>query len=417
MKNILVVTNVPPWPTTTGSAQRTKLLIRSLRQHGNVDFFLVNQHRIRDPAIFRKLRDEFGLVGAVDPWGPPKQSLPQRLRSFLRSRTEKYGAMLGWVAQLYVPNSRVQSHLERVFARKHYDLIVGRYLRPTAVSGALEHRPVVLDLDDFAIDIYEARLRGAGSWRDRWVARRALSQLRTIVPHHLRACAHIWVTSRSDQDRVGVSQATILSNIPFIDPETLSLLPLPIDLTSRSLLVVAGLKYPVNLRAVDRFIRAVWPRVHDEHPGATIRIVGSGMTNRQRERWSKSPGVVPVGFVDDLRSEYEQCLFTVVPIFAGGGTKIKVAESLLYGRTIVLSTHALRGYQEVLRDGESVRTAADEEGLVEKCLELLNDPTAAAKLAQTGHALVRDRYTFDHFSEIVGEAVAKIFADETTVVR
>ena len=49
------------------------------------------------------------------------------------------------------------------------------------------------------------------------------------------------------------------------------------------------------------------------------------------------PNVEVSGFVQDLPPVYERAAFTVAPIYWGGGTKIKVLESLAYGRTCVAS--------------------------------------------------------------------------------
>src|SRR5690606_21015222 len=122
---------------------------------------------------------------------------------------------------------------------------------------------------------------------------------------------------------------------------------------SQVILTVSAMRFRVNEEAVDRFVQKIWPRIRAAAPQARFRIVGSQMTEAHRARWGAHAGVEVIGFVERLADAYGACALTVAPIFEGGGTKIKVLESLLYGRTCVVAPHAQRGYEHVLRHGES----------------------------------------------------------------
>ena len=83
----------------------------------------------------------------------------------------------------------------------------------------------------------------------------------------------------------------------------------------------------------DRMVRerrvAVDPESRAER---RVQNRAKGHETPQRLRWEAIDGVQPVGYVDDLADEYRRCAFTVAPIFEGAGTKIKVLESLAFGR-------------------------------------------------------------------------------------
>jgi glycosyltransferase involved in cell wall biosynthesis len=173
------------------------------------------------------------------------------------------------------------------------------------------------------------------------------------------------------------------------------------------MLIVGSLRHTVNVRAIDRFLRSGWPRIFKNEPGSEFRIVGYGMTDVQQDRWGAVPGVVPVGFIEDLRSEYGRCAFTVVPVFEGGGTKIKVLESLRYGRTVVAASHSCRGYTDILRHGEALWEAPDEDAIVEGCIRLLREPGLREKMAEAGCRLVRRHYSCERFQQVVRETVER----------
>ena len=132
-----------------------------------------------------------------------------------------------------------------------------------------------------------------------------------------------------------------------------------------------------------------------------------------RSRWGAVPGVDPIGFAEDLRQSYSDAALTVVPIREGGGTKIKVLESMMYGRACVCASHSLRGYEEVLKHNESIYVAPDDDALIEGCVSLLNAPAKRAELAKVGGQQVREHFSLDRFTNIVVESVDKVCGDKT----
>lgn len=402
---ILLVTDNPPTPPTSGGAQRTTLIARALGELGQVDLLLVDRFRLRDPQRLRRLSEEYGAVEVVAPWSAHPDAILGGLRFVLAAYADLLAAPLGRLERAYAPEPRVAKLLSELLAERRYDLIVGRYLRATAFSGALRHAPVVLDMDDHDLGIYESVLAAPAASRwDRFCARRALAQLRPLLPHLLARCAHVWVTSEEDRARVGAAPATVLPNIPFPDDVPAAHAQAP----SGPILWVGTLDYHVNARAVERFLSAVWPLIFEQAPSTRFRIVGAGLSPRQRRSWANVPGVEPVGYVADLPAEYARARFAIAPIFEGAGTKIKVLEAMRHGRAVVATAHAQRGFAHVLRDGESLLVAADEPAFAAACLRLIRDPELAARLGQAGRQVVAREFGFDRFRQQVHATVANV---------
>ena len=65
------------------------------------------------------------------------------------------------------------------------------------------------------------------------------------------------------------------------------------------------------------------------------------------DKYSKTWGSEKVevqGFVNDVESLYEDALMVVVPLFSGGGMKVKVVEALMYGKYIIGTNEAFAGF-------------------------------------------------------------------------
>jgi len=352
-----------------------------------------------------RLRDEFNLVALAErrtrtvPAGV--QLIPRAARRPLDRLRKNFNR---WHIR-YLPDSNIQSWLSERIAARPYDLLVGRYLRHTVRSGALSHSPVIVDVDDLDTQTYLSRagVPGIPSSELRKLPRRA-RLLDRVIQKWLPRATHLWVTSEEDRHAVGPSRTTVLPNIPLSTPPG----PLPTKSDSNTILFVGSMKFRVNTRATQRFVYHAWPKIKSLHPSAILRIVGSGMTPEHRANWSSVPGVEPLGFVDDLRPLYADCAFVAVPIYEGGGTKIKVLEALTYGRSCVVTRHSHRGYEDSLRSGESLLVADTETQFVDACVRLLRNPELRDALARHGSAQAARRFTYSAFERIVRDTVDKV---------
>ncbi len=232
--------------------------------------------------------------------------------------------------------------VERLGSLDGYDLIVARYLQAATTFDLLGKCPLVIDVDDYDPDRLRQRIQHAGFLK-KLTLRRALRYSVAAHEDSLPRADAQWIANPEDRRHPGLNDAILLPNIPYFVGGTAPI-PTPADPNSRIFLMVGTLSYSANSDGVDAFIRQAWPRVIARYPDAEFHIVGQGMSERQKARWSRVPGVKPIGFVQDLSKAYEGCLAAVAPIQAGGGTNIKVLEAAAYQRVCVLTRIAHRGF-------------------------------------------------------------------------
>lgn len=101
------------------------------------------------------------------------------------------------------------------------------------------------------------------------------------------------------------------------------------------------------------FIGALWfPNIHGlkwfvnnvlDHVNIKLQIVGSGMDALKSE--FIHPKIEFLGFVPDLSSVLINADYILCPIFKGSGMKIKICESLMYGKNIIGTKEAFEGYE------------------------------------------------------------------------
>ena len=91
-----------------------------------------------------------------------------------------------------------------------------------------------------------------------------------------------------------------------------------------------------------------------------------------------------LGEVDDAAATYDTPSVVVVPLHAGSGMRIKIAEALAAGRPIVTTTKGMTGLP--LEHGEHVMVADTAEHFAKALVDLLSDGDKAIAMGQRGRA-------------------------------
>ena len=114
--------------------------------------------------------------------------------------------------------------------------------------------------------------------------------------------------------------------------------------------------------------------------------------------------VTVAGDVLDVAPWYRSASVAVVPIRAGGGTRIKVLEALAHRRPVVATTAGARGLDLAGSDGP-ILTADTADAFAAACRRLLDDPALASRLGERGAEAVLATNSVDVVAPLV-EALA-----------
>ena len=99
----------------------------------------------------------------------------------------------------------------------------------------------------------------------------------------------------------------------------------------------------------------------------------------------RADGAAALGFVDDLAAELARARAVVVPLWQGGGTRLKVLESLAAARPVAGTSLGVEGVG--FEQGVHGLVADAPADLGRACAALLRDPVRSASLAAAGRAL------------------------------
>ena len=143
-----------------------------------------------------------------------------------------------------------------------------------------------------------------------------------------------------------------------------------------------GMDVAPNHQGVSWFVQDVWPLVLQALPEAQNALAGRNMG----PEWTsdENAGVHVLGEVDDAAATYDTSSVVVVPLHAGSGMRIKIAEALAAGRPIVTTTKGMTGLP--LKHEEHVKVADTAEHFAKALVELLSNGDKATAMGQRGRA-------------------------------
>jgi glycosyltransferase involved in cell wall biosynthesis len=147
-----------------------------------------------------------------------------------------------------------------------------------------------------------------------------------------------------------------------------------------------------NIDATFHFVQDILPHVRRVLPECRFKIIGRDPPAKIRDLALKNPYIEVTGTVDQVQPHVHDCDVIVVPLKAGGGTRIKIYEAMAMGIPVVSSTIGAEGL--AVTDGENILLANTVEEWVAALVKLAENPSIAADIASTARQHVARSYSW-----------------------
>ena len=176
--------------------------------------------------------------------------------------------------------------------------------------------------------------------------------------------------------------------------------------TRKSVLFVGSMGYAPNDDAARWMVTCVWPRLRRAvNLPLRLLIVGSN-PSASLIRLGRRQNVTVTGTVPDIRKYYRKADLAVVPIRAGGGTRIKLLEAAAWGIPIVSTTLGADG--TTFRHGRELLLADGGEQFAHSCAALLRHQAYARTLAARARRRIMLEYNAEWWALRVVQLVAAL---------
>ncbi|MCY6382884.1 glycosyltransferase family 4 protein [Hoeflea prorocentri] len=349
----LVVSHDPAWPPVSGADLRNVQNVQAASEFGPSHLVSLRPHEADGPGS--KAFTVASLIRRDDPRRPavnrPRTRIEPRISAIAIER------LLAEVDR-FRPDTVI---LEGIGLQAFIEP-----LRPHVPQLVLDMHNVESDL---ALQVGAGALRGVAirlnSSLLRWHERQAGKKV-----------DRIWTCTAADRDRVlsrfkrPIPLDVVPNAIPRFHEIAASLKDPPADDAPPSILFVGHLGYAPNVQAAVRLARGIFPLIHKAFPRARLHLAG-----RHPKPLVKAladlPGVHLHANPLTLEKLFAQASITIVPLRAGGGSRIKILEAAAWGIPVVATPLAVEGLE--LEPGRQVVVGETDKELAQMAIDLLND--------------------------------------------
>lgn len=412
--SLVYVTPLMPRTTGNGLAMRAAAILEALAQRFEVHLFVM------------PIAGEAGL--------PDDFVRGHTARSVVLDLAQTLDPLFALIASIRDPDERAQAALAypKPFLSRACTSESGRHLvewtrgiRPRAVHvmrlylapvidpllrARQPDRPfLVLDLDDDEVVSHERLAALYDATGDTDTARAMLAEarkFRSFATRYLPAFDRVGVCSAHDARRLSESFPTARFAVLPNSIGPLKRAPRAPEHDELRLLFVGTLGYFPNTDAALFLCHEVLPALR-RLTGRTIVIdlAGAGDTTALQEL-ARIPEVTLHGYVEDLSPLYAATDMAVVPLRAGGGTRMKILEAFAYGVPVVATSLAAEGI--AVTGKQHLLLADDAESFARACLAVALQPDlAAARTEQAAHLVATQ-----HSPARLRQAVAELYPAE-----
>jgi glycosyltransferase involved in cell wall biosynthesis len=260
--------------------------------------------------------------------------------------------------------------------------------------------PIVLREHNVESTIME---RFTGNQNNPWLRWYARLQHEKLLRYEPEMCAQFdccAMITREDEQRLRAMSGRARTTV----------IPAGVDLPSladhvaedpKSILFLASLNWRPNVDGFLWFYKNVFPLILREEPEVRIAIVGKGRSSRLQNL--KHPNIRFIGFVEDVTPHIQAAQACVVPLFAGGGMRIKILEMFAQRKCVVSTSVGCEGIAAAHERELLIADGAEE--FARSLVRALRDHELRAALGNNARCLVEREYDWPR----IGAAFEKVY--------
>jgi glycosyltransferase involved in cell wall biosynthesis len=169
--------------------------------------------------------------------------------------------------------------------------------------------------------------------------------------------------------------------------------PPPDTPAGTDLVFVGSMDWTPNIDGTSFFVHEILPLIRRRRPECSLTIAGRSPTPKMNALAQQDPRIRLTGTVPDVRPHLWGASISIVPLRIGGGTRLKIYESMA-ARIPVVST-AIGAEGLPVRQDEHLLLADQPEAFAQACLTLLEDPGRRRQLAETAWTFVASSFSWE----------------------
>jgi glycosyltransferase involved in cell wall biosynthesis len=168
------------------------------------------------------------------------------------------------------------------------------------------------------------------------------------------------------------------------------------------LVFVGGATWAPNHEAMDYFCREILPILRARGFSGTVTWVGSA-SDAVRKAYKSRFAVELTGYVNDIRPWVARASCFIVPLRAGGGTRLKILDAWAMGKAVVSTAVGCEGLEA--RDGENIIVRDTPETFATGILALLGDHVLRRRIGHEARRTAERTYDW----QVIGRDMLRLY--------
>lgn len=165
----------------------------------------------------------------------------------------------------------------------------------------------------------------------------------------------------------------------------------------KDFMYIGNFNHPPNKDGFVFLMERIWPDIYEQLPHTQLHIYGAYMSDHLKSKYSKVPGVVIHGYIENVHAVMQQHQLLLAPVTYGAGLKGKVLTAMANGLPMVLSEVAAEGIFNLNED--FVTEISSPLTFVQKAVRIYKDKNVQNQIAQIGFETLANSFDFtNHFA-------------------
>lgn len=156
---------------------------------------------------------------------------------------------------------------------------------------------------------------------------------------------------------------------------------------------------PVNISAINYFVKSIWPKIIKIFPHIELHILGPNPTAQIRKLSDKN--IIVTGYVPDLREYFRPGDISICPVLVGTGTRHKILQSWAMGIPVVSTFVGAEG----LNIDNNLEIADSPGSFANKIIRLIKNKKRYLLLAKNGRKTVEKNYSIKAVAQQLEEVL------------
>ena len=159
------------------------------------------------------------------------------------------------------------------------------------------------------------------------------------------------------------------------------------------LIFLGSMDWMPNIDGVEYFVREILPLIRKSLPQCTLAVAGRAPSAATLALAKHDPRIQVTGTIPDVRPWLWGAKVSIVPLRIGGGTRLKIYESMAAGTATVSTTIGAEGL--VVSHPDNIRIADVPSIFAEQCVGLLKNAHERERVASEALRMVTSRFSWD----------------------